>query len=77
MKQLFEKINSAVNDACGRLTLEDAEKWKGQYKALLTKAEIECPPPDKPATTKRGRLKRSVARNLLGSVTLWGYCSDP
>ena len=36
-----------------------------QYKELLSKAEIECPPPDKPPETKRGRVKRSKARNLL------------
>ena len=65
MKQLLEKMNTAVNDAGGILSHKEAEKWKVQYRELLGKAEIECPPPDKPAEVKRGRIKRSKARNLL------------
>ncbi|MCK5869667.1 MAG: transposase [Methyloprofundus sp.] len=41
------------------------KEWKVQYRELLGKAEIECPPPDKPAEVKRGRIKRSKTRNLL------------
>ena len=65
MKQLFEKMNSAVNEMGGVLSDKEAEPWKIQYRELLSKAEIECPPPDKPAVAKRGRTKRSKARNLL------------
>ena len=65
MKQLLEKMNIAVNDAGGVLPHIEAEKWKVQYRELLGKAEIECPPPDKPTEVKRGRIKRSKARNLL------------
>lgn len=65
MKQLLEKINKAVNDAGGVLLDKDAEQWKIAYRVLLKKAEIECPPPDKPPEAKRGRIKRSKARNLL------------
>jgi transposase len=32
---------------------------------LLEKAQTECPPSDKPEKAKRGRIKRSKARNLL------------
>ena len=31
----------------------------------MEKAQTECPPPDKPEKAKRGRIKRSKARNLL------------
>lgn len=65
MKQLLEKMNRAVNEAGGVLPLKEAEHWKVQYRELLNKAEIECPPPDKPVKAKRGRIKRSKARNLL------------
>jgi len=65
MKRLLEKMNDAVNEAGGMLLHKEAEKWKVQYRELLGKAEIECPPPDKPAEVKRGRIKRSKARNLL------------
>jgi len=33
MKRLLEKINCVVNDAGGRLTGEDSEHWKRQYRA--------------------------------------------
>ena len=65
MKRLLEKMNSAVNKAGGVLLHKEAELWKIQYRELLSKAEIECPPPDKPPEVKRGRVKRSKARNLL------------
>lgn len=65
MKQLLEKMNSAVNQAGGVLTHLEAETWKIRYRERLNQAEIECPPPDKPTEVKRGRVKRSKARNLL------------
>ena len=58
-------MNDAVNEAGGLLPHEEAENWKGLYRELLGNAEIECPPPDKPKEVKRGRIKRSKARNLL------------
>jgi transposase len=37
-----------------------------RYRELIKKAEIECPPPDENQRKgKRGRIKRSKARNLL------------
>ena len=65
MKRLLETMNRTVNEAGGILSHKEAEQWKIQYRDLLGKAEIECPPPDKPAKAKRGRTKRSKARNLL------------
>jgi transposase len=65
MKRLLEKMNDAVNQVGGRLPHKEAEQWKVQYRELLGKAEIECPLPDKPVEKRRGRIKRSKARNLL------------
>ncbi len=56
---------TAVNEAGDVLLLKEAEQWKVHYRELLGKAEIKCPPPDKPKEVKRGRTKRSKARNLL------------
>ncbi|OIO83864.1 MAG: transposase [Candidatus Aquicultor secundus] len=45
---------------------DDAEKYRKRYRDLAQKAEIECPPPEKPpGKAKRGRVKRSKSRNLL------------
>jgi hypothetical protein len=45
---------------------DKADQWRRRYRKLLEKADIECPPPDeKQRKSKRGRLKRSKARNLL------------
>ena len=66
MKALLEAINAAVSAAGGVLTAEQAEKYKRQYRELLREAETQCPPPDESKRLgRRGRLKRSKARNLL------------
>ncbi len=65
MKQLLENINRTVNDAGGVLRGKKADEWKNKYRELLEKAQTECPPPDKPEKAKRGRIKRSKARNLI------------
>jgi transposase len=67
MKALLTEINNAVDDACGQLAPEDAQSWRKRYRRALVKADIECPPPDESQREegKRGRLKRSKARNLL------------
>ena len=65
MKQLLEAINIAVNDAGGSLQTKQANVYRQRYKALLKKAEDECPPPKEPPKKQRGRIKRSKARNLL------------
>ena len=50
----------------GCLPPDEAEKWRLRYRTLLEKAKAECPPPDESQRNgKRGRLKRSKARNLL------------
>ena len=66
MQQLLKTINQAVDDAGGSLTKKESAVFRQQYRDLLKQAEIECPPPDTPTgKAKRGRIKRSKARNLL------------
>ncbi|UQG58667.1 transposase [Marinobacter sp. M3C] len=56
-----------IADAGGRLPATDADPWRQRYRRLLEEADSECPPPDESPREegKRGRLKRSKARNLL------------
>jgi len=66
MKALLEEFNMAVNDAGGSLDKVAANRNRKRYRELLEEAELECPPPDESKRNgKRGRLKRSKARNLL------------
>jgi transposase len=66
MQALLIDIRTAVADAGGCLPADEAKRWRRRYRRLLKKAETECPPPDESQRQgKRGRLKRSKARNLL------------
>jgi transposase len=66
MQTLLLDIRTAVEDAGGCLPPDEAKRWRLRYRRLLKKAETECPPPDESQRQgKRGRLKRSKARNLL------------
>ena len=66
MRDLLLQINQAVDDAGGQLEPEESRKYRQKYRDLLDNAQIECPPPDETKrTNKRGRIKRSKARNLL------------
>jgi transposase len=66
MQALLIEIAQAVDDAGGWLAPNEAEPWRQRYRELLDAAEKECPPPDESQREgKRGRLKRSKARNLL------------
>ena len=66
MRDLLLQINQAVDDAGGLLETAESLKYRQKYRSLLEKAQIECPPPDESKkTNKRGRTKRSKARNLL------------
>jgi transposase len=65
-RDLLLEINTAVDDAGGQLTQDAALEFRRRYRELLEKAQKECPPPDESQRKgKRGRLKRSKARNLL------------
>jgi len=66
MKTFLLDSEKAVKNADGDLPLHEAEQRHQQYRQVLDKAEIECPPPDESQRKgKRGRLKRSKSRNLL------------
>jgi len=66
MQALLLEIKQAVDDTGGYLSPAEADRWRSQYRELLDEAQIECPPPDESQRKgKRGRLKRSKARNLL------------
>ena len=66
MKALLEDMNKAVDDAGGQIGRVESEKYRHRYRAILKKGEVECPPPDETQRKgKRGRMKRSKARNLL------------
>ncbi|VAX27131.1 Mobile element protein [hydrothermal vent metagenome] len=66
IKSFLEEINKAVHASEGQLLSHQAKQYRKQYRALLGKAELECPPPDESKhREKRGRMKRSKARNLL------------
>lgn len=66
MRQLLKEINRAVDQAGGVLSTNDAKHYRQRYGQILQIAQSECPPPIQvPGQVKRGRLKRSKARNLL------------
>lgn len=66
MKALLEEINRVTNDAGGMLGVGESEKYRQRYRAILQNAEVESPPPDETNRKgKRGRVKRTKARNLL------------
>ncbi len=66
LRELLEKVNRAVNDAGGKLSVSDSEKYHREYREILKEAEKESPPPDETKRKgKRGRLKRTKSRNLL------------
>jgi transposase len=70
MQTLLNDMNKAVNDAGGQLDAATTANYKKQYRAILYKAQIECPPPDENRRQgSRGRIKRSKSRNLLERLT--------
>jgi len=66
LMDLLEEINRAVNGAGGKLAISESKKYRQRYREILKEAEKESPPPDEATRKeKRGRLKRTKARNLL------------
>ena len=64
MSDLLLAMNKAKIGNDGIVPPEQAMKFRQQYRELIAEAEKECPEPIK-SEGKRGRLKRSKARNLL------------
>ncbi|MCK5197627.1 MAG: IS66 family transposase [Spirochaetales bacterium] len=66
MQRLLVKINTAVDQAGGKLCTEESKKFWKIYRKIIKEGELECPAPIRhEGEKKRGRLKRSKARNLL------------
>lgn len=67
MKKLLLEINKAVDQNGGKLPPGLSKSYRAAYHTLIENAQRECPPPDesKREKGKRGRLKRTKARNLL------------
>jgi transposase len=69
MKELLLEINNATKDAGGSLSEKTANEYCERYRAIIAAGEIECPLPETKLVIggkkKRGRIKKSKARNLL------------
>jgi len=66
LQALLIEINKATDNSKGQITQTEQKKYRNRYRAIIKKAQIECPPPDESKREgKRGRLKRSKSRNLL------------
>ncbi len=71
MKNLLLNINTTVDYHDGKLPENISQSFIKDYRDIIKKAQVECPPPDetKRVKGKRGRMKRSKARNLLERLT--------
>lgn len=69
MKLLLIEINNSTKDAGGSLPENVATEYCEKYRAIIAAGEIECPLPEAKkiidGKKKRGRIKKSKARNLL------------
>ncbi len=66
MQKLLITINQSVDATGGSLSPEKGKRFRQQYRRILTRGDIESPPPDEQQRNgKRGRLKRTKARSLL------------
>jgi transposase len=66
MRELLLDIDEVVKQHGGALPELEANHYTEQYRELLKRAQLECPPPDaKRKPGQRGKIKRSKSRNLL------------
>ena len=66
MQDLLLEINQATQKPGGHLREKAAEEFRRRYRHVLTRGDIECPPPDlKRHAIKRGRIPKTKSRNLL------------
>ncbi len=67
MKELLIEINNSTKEAGGSLPENVANGYCEKYRSIISAGEIECPLPEKAIADakKRGRIKKSKARNLL------------
>jgi transposase len=65
MQELLLEIDDATKEAGGSLTKRAAKKFRRRYRSILRVGAGECPEGKKEPKQKRGRKKKSKARNLL------------
>jgi len=65
MKALLEIINRATHQAQGELSDKQQQTYRKYYHRLVRQGEQTCPGPPEKTPGRRGRVKRSKARNLL------------
>lgn len=70
MQKMLLAMNQDKIDGGGIIAPPKSHHWKQGYRELLIRADLECPPPPEPERKegeqkRRGRIKRSKARNLL------------
>lgn len=65
MRKFLLDLNDEVNEAGGELGPERQLAVREEYRAILLKAEEECPPEPRPPSWKGGRHAKSTGRNLL------------
>ena len=62
---LLRETNDLISAAGNPLSLVEIAKIKRKYDKIMRNGEKECPPPDPSPRKKRGRVKKTKARNLL------------
>jgi transposase len=68
MKGLLLEMHKTTIETGGKLDKSKVDEYYKKYRAIIAEGEIECPLPEPPSPEekkKRGRLKKSKARNLL------------
>jgi transposase len=67
LQDLLIAIRDATDAAGGALSPAEARDWRQKYRQIIAEGDRECPAPSPSASRpkRRGRLKRSKARNLL------------
>ena len=65
MQELLLEIHEATEKAGGRLTEESTQSFRRRYRAILTRGDQECPPPDPKVHAGPGRTAKTKSRNLL------------
>ena len=65
MKALLLEIDDATKKAGGSLTKKAVKKFRRRYRSILRVGARECPAGKNDPKPKRGRKKKSKARNLL------------
>lgn len=65
MQKLLLDMRHAVEKSGGAVSEEEAQAFRRRYRAILARADGQCPPPDPKTNSGVGRVARSKSRNLL------------